>query len=40
MSEGWLINMAWCRYEIHLYARGLGRMNGMDSIWNTNEEGS
>jgi len=39
MSEGWLMNTAWCRYEIHFYIRGLGNMNGMDSTWNTNEDG-
>jgi len=27
------MNMAWCQYEIHLFIRGLGRMNGMDSTW-------
>jgi len=35
----WLMDMAWCWYEIHLYLRGLGRMNEMDSTWNTNEDG-
>ena len=33
------MNMAWCRYKIHFYIRGLGMMNKMDSIWNTNEDG-
>jgi len=39
MSEGWLMNMAWCRYEIHFYFRGLGMMNERDSTWDTNEDG-
>jgi len=33
MSEDWLMNVAWCRYETHSYFRGL-RLT-----WDTTEDG-
>jgi len=30
MSEDWLMNMTWCRYETHSYFRGLRLVNERD----------